>query len=208
MDAERSLKAAHDERLDIAAGPFAHAIRIAAVVSGGIEFRDAVARNEDVAGVLIQTVTHIVSVFAGIFVVVSQDSDCPESTVREEQLRRKIGFPYFQNDFSSPLLRQFVDQPLNHLPTNSASAEFRSNGKVQDPEHRFMKLIDHEADDAVVKLGHGSDTVSLSQAAEEFLFCPCELKTLPFDRKHFIHVTTDQPSDLGAVRNLIWKYDL
>ena len=73
-----------------------------------------------------------------------------------------------------------------------------ADGEIQQVQSRLVQLIDHEADDAVVVLGHHADAVALPQAANEVLFAPGELESLVFDFQNFGHVATNHPANMNA----------
>ena len=69
-----------------------------------VEFGDAIVRDKRNGRIFRQTVSHVVSVFTGVVVVLAKDGHGAESVVRKEQLSRHVGLTYFQYDFSTTLL--------------------------------------------------------------------------------------------------------
>src|SRR5438874_334533 len=52
-------------------------------------------------------------------------------------------------------------------------------------------------------LGDHANAVALTQAADEFLLEPGELKCAPFDLQHFGHVSPDHPTDVNTKLRLV-----
>jgi hypothetical protein len=59
-----------------------------------------------------------------------------------------------------------------------------------------MQLINHEADDAVIMLGHHADAVALPQATQEILFGPGMIEGGALDGQHIVHIAPNEPADL------------
>ena len=163
---------------------------------GGV--RDAIVGDEGNGEVVVEAETHVVGVFRGVFEVLSEHGDGAEAAGGEEQLCGDIGFADLKDDLAAPLLRKFVNQPLNHLASDAVASDCRADGEVEYPQHGLMKFINHEADDAVVKFCHRANTVSLAQAAQEFFFRPGLLEAAAFDAQYLVHVTANKPANLSA----------
>lgn len=165
--------------------------------SRSIMFRNTVIRNERDRRIFCDAISHIICVFTGVIIMVAKHRDGPESVVGKKQLRGNVGFTYLQNDFATPLLRQFVDQALNHLSTNAVASGFGSDCKIQNSQYGFVQFIDHGPHNFVIEFSHGTDAVSLPKTTEKFLFGPWELKTVSLDGQDFIHIPSDQPANLS-----------
>jgi hypothetical protein len=141
---------------------------------------------------------HQEGVLAAVFVVTPQHFDGPKGHVPEEQLRRQIGFADCQGDFGSPMARKLADQLADHLPANPQAAIPGMDREVQYVQLGFVELVDHEANNLIVELGHHANAISLAEAAQKILFGPGEVETGTFGLKDFGHVSPDHPANVNA----------
>jgi hypothetical protein len=148
--------------------------------------------------ILIQAIPHVVGIFAGVVIMLPENRYSAEAAVGKEQLCRDIRFANFQNNFPTTLLRQFVDQPLHHLSPDAISTHISGHGEVQNAKHGLVQFVDHEAYDPMIQLSHSADAVPLAKTAEKFFLSPGKLEASSLDRKYFIHIATNEPSNLGA----------
>src|SRR5690606_7668518 len=72
----------------------------------------------------------------------------------------------------------------------------RSDGEIENSQRLFVQLVDHEAHNLVVVLGHHANAVSLPQAGKEILFAPGELEAGLLDFEHLGHIPPNEPADL------------
>src|SRR5262249_36231934 len=71
------------------------------------------------------------------------------------------------------------------------------NGEVEHVQLVLVQLVDHEPDDAVVRLGDHADAVPLPEAFQEIVLGPGELEAVPLGPEDVGHVTADHPPDGG-----------
>jgi hypothetical protein len=70
------------------------------------------------------------------------------------------------------------------------------HGKGKNVNTGSMQFINHESNYSLGPLRHHADTVSLSQASDEFIFRPRKLETLVLDPQHGRHVSPDHPTNV------------
>ena len=89
-----------------------------------VQTLDSFAKRErdDLFVARIELILHHIRVFVGIFVVPTKDRAGGKSLLFEEQLRRKVRFANFECNFLATLLRQFVNQFLDHLRSDTQSS--------------------------------------------------------------------------------------
>ncbi len=155
-------------------------------------------REEWNRDVFVETVPHVIRIFARIIIVFAKDGNRSKVVVGKEELSRNIGLANFEHNLTSALLRQLVHESLDHLTTDSIPASVRRHSEIQNPQHGFVKFVDHESDDSMIQFCDSPNTVSLSQTAEKLLFGPWKLKAASFDQQHLVQIAPDEPADLRA----------
>src|SRR5580700_5241041 len=168
--------------------------------SGCVEFRNSVRRREGQQPLVLdarEAVLHHVGVFVGVVVMAAQDAHRAKTLVAEEELCVEVRLADFDHDLATALLREFVDQPADHLSADALAAHVRDRGKVEHAQLRLVQLVDHEADDAVIVLGHHADAVALPQTAQEVFLGPRVIEGGALDGEHIVHIAPDEPADLN-----------
>ena len=121
----------------------------------------------------------------------------------EEELGGEVGLSDFGDDFASSLLRELIDETLDHALADLLAPSRGRDGEVEDVKSGFMEFINHESDDLAILFGDHADAVALSQAAEEILFRPLKLEAGLFDGQDFFHIASDKPADLKLLVRLM-----
>ncbi len=144
---------------------------------GGVnvgDLGDAIVRGERRSGFGfgIQAELHDVGVLFGIVEVTSQDADRFEVLLFEEQLAVQIPFTDLDDDLTTALLGELVDQPEHHLGSDALATSFRSDCEIQNMQPRLVQLINHEPENSMIVLSDHSDAVTLTEAAEKVFVVP------------------------------------
>ena len=143
------------------------------VPSGRVEFRDAILWARTARASLIrarQPELHDVRIFVRVVVMAAKHANGLETLAAKEELGVQVGLADFDHDFAAALLRQLVDQPADHLTADALMLDVRRSREIEDPQLRFMQLINHEAHDAMIALGDHADAVPLAKATQEIFF--------------------------------------
>lgn len=143
-------------------------------------------------------VLHKVGVFGGIGVMVSENGYGAELAGPEEELGRKIGFPYFQDDPSATLSGEFSDQFVDHLGAYAPTPILGGHGEVHQMNAGLAELIDHVADDLIFIFGDHANTIASVEAALEVFFGPGKFKALLFDGQDFRQIAVNHPSKMDT----------
>src|SRR5690606_29235878 len=168
----------------------------AAIVSLPGKPSDSVNRCKPLLLRAAEAILHQISVFRRVLVELSQDRNSSEAGAAKEHLSGKVRLAYFQKDTVAPLAGEFAHQLLHHLRAHMPQPEVGGDGEVKNVEPALVELVNHEADNPVLRFGDHADAVALPQTANKVLFGPRELKTLTFNLKHIGHIAPDHPADM------------